>query len=152
MIRQVILFLTLLLVGILAGTAFGVCVVFNPDGLSAQAYVEHQQLAIRGVHYLIPTLASLAILATFTSASLHKTNRAQFFTLLIAGVLLVIAGLMTLYGTLPINSEVREWKLNAIPANWTDYRDRWWSYHLDRTVACLIAFVLVCWMATRPKK
>jgi hypothetical protein len=37
------------------------------------------------------------------------------------------------------------WNVNSFPENWTTLRDKWWTLHIMRTIAELIALALVTW-------
>ncbi len=37
------------------------------------------------------------------------------------------------------------WNLNSLPSNWTILRDKWWSFHIMRTIAELIALIIITW-------
>ena len=53
MIVSLLRFSDLLLVSLLVGTMFGIWLGFNPVSLSAGAYVEHQQQAIRALQVVM---------------------------------------------------------------------------------------------------
>ena len=59
MTGTIIRFIDLLLVALLAGTTFGIWLGFDPTGLSAAAYVEQQQHAIRALNSILPAAGAL---------------------------------------------------------------------------------------------
>jgi hypothetical protein len=56
MVINAIRFILLLVLSLLVGTMFGIWVGFNPASLSAAAYVEQQQNAIRSLNTLLPVM------------------------------------------------------------------------------------------------
>ncbi|MHB1179393.1 MAG: DUF1772 domain-containing protein [Daejeonella sp.] len=149
MTKQIILFLDVLITGLISGVIFGIWIGYNPQDLSAQTYVEQQQNVIRALNTLMPILGLVAIILTITSAIFQKLNTPVFITLLIAAGLLIISGLVTRFGNQPLNAIVMTWSLNDIPENWTVLRDKWWTFHIIRTVSSIIAFSLIIWTVIR---
>ncbi len=41
------------------------------------------------------------------------------------------------------------WTSSSLPANWSEIREQWWSLHILRTIAELIALVLVTWTSIK---
>ena len=152
MIRHVVLFFSVLTTGVIAGIIFGIWIGYNPRDLSAMAYVEQQQNAIRALNVLMPVLGLIAIVLTVTAAFLQRSDRPTFVVLLIAAVLLLISGVITRFGNQPLNAIVITWDLSAIPADWKEFRDKWWSFHIMRTISALLAFSLIVWSAIRKYK
>ncbi len=142
---SIIRVLNVLVVGLVAGSIFGVLLGYNPNNLSAATYIEQQQSAISALNTLMPILGLIAIVLTLTSAFLQKNDKNLFIFMLVAAVFLVISGLTTRFGNQPINTIVMTWDMNAPPGNWMTLRDEWWSFHIVRTITALIAFFLVAW-------
>lgn len=142
-------FLNILMAGLIAGTLFGIWIGFNPQSLSEQAYLESQQNAIKSLNTLMPLLGLITIVLTIISAFLQKNNQTIFISLLIAAALLIISGLVTRFGNQPINSTVMTWNKLNLPDNWTELRDRWWSFHIIRAGTAVLAFCLIVWTSMR---
>ena len=83
------------------------------------------------------------------SAYLQKHDKPTFISLIIAGVFFIACILITLFGNKPIDDIVITWTKEAIPNNWLDLRDNWWSFHILRTLAEIIALLLVTWASIR---
>lgn len=146
MILQTIRLVNLIMVGLIAGILFGISIGYNPEHLSAPAYVEQQQSAINALNTLMPILGLITIVLTLAFAFLQKDNQVVRATLLVAAVLLITSGLVTRFGNQPINSVVITWDTGDIPASWAGLRDKWWSFHLIRTATTLAAFCLIGWV------
>ncbi len=135
-------FLSLLLTSLLVGTTFGVWLGFNPAALSATAYVEMQQNAIRALNVSIPVLGLVCILLNTALAVLTKDDKRTRYLLVAAVICLAAAGLITRFANQPINAIVMTWTPHAPAANWTELRDTWWHWHVLRTIAAIAALAL----------
>jgi uncharacterized membrane protein len=142
MTATVIRFVSLLLTSLLVGTMFGVWLGFNPAALSATAYVEMQQNAIRALNVSLPLLGLVCILLTATLAVLTKNDRRARYLLVAAVICLAAAGLITRLGNQPINAVVMTWSPQAPAGNWMELRDVWWRWHVLRTCAGVVALSL----------
>ncbi|HSQ81420.1 MAG TPA: DUF1772 domain-containing protein [Casimicrobiaceae bacterium] len=143
MTATIIRFIDLLLVALLAGTTFGIWLGFDPTGLSAAAYVEQQQHAIRALNSLLPAAGALCIVLTLVLAMAAKRNPRTRYLLLASTVCMVVAAVVTRFGNQPINAQVITWAVQAPPANWAELRDWWWQWHTVRTVAMVAALAML---------
>jgi uncharacterized membrane protein len=64
-----------------------------------------------------------------------------FITAAIAFVALIADTLLTVKGNLPINDIINTWSSDSYPANWADYRAKWFSIYLFRQIANIIGFM-----------
>ncbi|MEP6875027.1 MAG: DUF1772 domain-containing protein [Burkholderiales bacterium] len=142
MTANIIRFIGILLMSLLVGTMFGIWLGFNPSGLTAAAYIEEQQNAIRALNTALPILGAACVLLTAALAVLTKDDRRARNLLMVAVICLVVAGLITRFENQPINSQVMTWSAQAPAANWMDLRDTWWHWHILRTVAGIGALIL----------
>jgi hypothetical protein len=67
-------FILLLLLSLLIGTMFGIWLGFNPASLSAAAYVEQQQNAIRSLNTLLPVMGAVCILLAVRETQASPSN------------------------------------------------------------------------------
>ena len=151
MATNIVKFVLLLIMSLLVGTMFGIWVGSNPAPLSATAYVETQQNAIRSLNSLLPALGAICTILTATLAVLLKGMPTSRNLLLAAVVCLVAAGVITRFRNQPINSVVMTWSAQAPAANWTELRDTWWHWHILRTVAGIAALALTLFAALSSK-
>ena len=149
--KQLIKFVDVVLTGIIAGIIFGVWIGYNPKSLSAVAYVEQQQNAIRALNVVMPVLGLIAIILTIVYAIQCKEDKLNRNLLLVAASLLIVSGLVTRFGNQPINAIVITWDLNSIPGNWTELRDKWWTLHTIRTFLTLAGFAIIVWVTIHDK-
>jgi archaellum biogenesis protein FlaJ (TadC family) len=145
MATPIVRFLNIIVVALLAGVSFGIWIGFNPTSLSASAYIEQQQNMLHSLRSLLVSLVVIATLITILSAYLQKNSRTAFISLLIAAILLIACILITRFGNKPIDDLVIYWTNETIPDNWTELRDKWWSFHIIRTIAEILALFLITW-------
>jgi FtsH-binding integral membrane protein len=141
----IIRFVNIVLAALLAGTSFGIWIGFNPLNLSPSTYIEQQQNTIQSLNVLMITLVMSATVITLLYAFLQKNNKPVFITLLIAAAFFIACSLISRFGNQPINKIIMTWSADSLPNNWTALRDKWWSFHIMRTIAELIALSLITW-------
>ena len=149
MTNSIVRFLNIFMAALVAGAIFGIWIGYNPASLSATAYLEQQQNAIRSLNVLMPILGAITILLTLLSAYLQRKSRTVFISLLVAAAFFIISGLVTRLGNQPINAIVIKWQADSIPAEWTELRDQWWQFHILRTLSSLVGLALVIWTSIR---
>ena len=149
MATPLVRFLNIIVAALLAGVSFGIWIGFDPSGLSPSTFVEQQQNMLQSLRTLMVSLVVIATLITMLSAYLQKHDKPTFISLIIAGVFFIACILITLFGNKPIDDIVITWTNEAIPNNWLDLRDNWWSFHILRTLAEIIALLLVTWASIR---
>jgi uncharacterized membrane protein len=137
---------------LLVGTMFGIWVGYNPVGLSASAFVEQQQNAIRSLNVLLPAMGASCIVFTAVLALLTKGDPRSRYLLTLSALLLIGAGLITRFGNQPINAIVMTWSAQAPAANWTQLRDEWWQWHILRSMAGIAALALTTLALLSDKK
>lgn len=135
-------FINLILAALLAGTSFGIWMGLNPNKYSPTTYLEQQQQLVQSLNTLMVSLVIAATIVTIISAFLQRNNKSVFITLLIAAAFFASCIFISRFGNLPIQTEMLSWKTDSLPDNWTILRDKWWTLHIERTVAELIAFRL----------
>jgi uncharacterized membrane protein len=142
MASNIIRFLLLVLLALLVGTMFGIWVGFNPSGLSASAYIEQQQNAIRSLNTLLPAMGAVCILLTGALAFITRGDRRGRYLLIAAAVLMIVAALVTRFGNQPVNAVVLTWSAQSPATNWMELRDEWWHWHIVRSLAGIAALAL----------
>ena len=145
MTTPIIRFLNIILAALLAGVSFGIWIGFNPMDLSPSTYCELQQNMLRALKVLMISLVVIATIITIVSAFLHKNNKSACIALLVAALFFIACIIITRFGNKPIDDMVMTWTKDTLPDNWTELRDKWWSYHVMRTIAELAALFLITW-------
>jgi len=144
-------FVLIMLLALLVGTMFGIWLGYNPSSLSASAYVEQQQNAIRSLNALLPAMGAVCILLAAALAVLSKDDRPSRYLLIAAVGLMIVAALVTRFGNQPINAVVITWSAQSPAANWVQLRDEWWHWHIVRSLAGVAALALTVLAAIRSK-
>jgi uncharacterized membrane protein len=129
----------LVVTGLVAGSVFGIWRGYDLAQYSPAAFIEVHQGAVRGLNTLLPVLGMVATVLVIALAVIERRNRRTMILLLVAAVLLAVAGLVTRLGNQPINDLVMTWTPDTLPANWEAIRDSWRSFHLVRTIASIAA-------------
>jgi uncharacterized membrane protein len=149
MTKSIIRFLNIIMAALLAGTSFGIWMGFNPLNLSPTTYIEQQQNMLRSLNLLMISLVFSATIITIISAVLHRSNKQEFILLLIASLFFISCIIISRFGNQPINNVIMTWTSGTIPNNLSELREKWWSFHLIRTIAELIALCLVTWASIK---
>jgi hypothetical protein len=90
-----------------------------------------------------------ATIVTIISAFLQKSNKPVFITLLIAALFFITCIVISRFGNQPINKIIMSWTSGSLPVNLADLRDKWWSFHIMRTITELAALILVTWTSIK---
>lgn len=145
MTTSLIRFTNIVIAALLAGTSFGIWVGLNPSNYSPSTYIEQQNHLVLSLNTLMVSLVVIATLVTAVSAYLQRKNRIVFIALLVAAASFASCIFISRFGNLPIQKEMLTWNAYSLPGNWIMMRDKWWSFHIMRTIAELIALALVAW-------
>jgi hypothetical protein len=95
------------------------------------------------------SLVVFATVITIISAFLQKGNKEDLIVLLIASLFFISCILISRFGNQSINKIIMTWTTDSLPANLSELRDKWWSFHIMRTIAELIALFLVTWISIK---
>ncbi|MRH87986.1 DUF1772 domain-containing protein [Nocardia sp. SYP-A9097] len=133
----------LLFPGLLAG-AFGygavnVLYAFREVPLDVRFTFHIALMRVNGP--VMQSLMGLAVLSTLLFAMLSP--RRQRWVAASAAVLVIASFVVTRWGNVPINQQIKRWRADALPADYTDILRRWELFHFTRTGCALIAFALV---------
>jgi uncharacterized membrane protein len=137
MIRRIALFGALFFSALLAGAAFAIWIDYNPAGMSSAFYTEKMQHAIRVFTVPLPTVVILGVLFTIVSTFLARHERFDFWFLIVASVCIVAVALITAWGNIPINNQIKTWSINAPPSDWAELAQKWWWFQTLRTLSAI---------------
>jgi uncharacterized membrane protein len=135
--------LALLLLGLVAGSMFGIWRGYDVASYTPQTFVEVHQGAVRGLNLLLPAMAAVALVLILLLAALSRNRPGVLGLYLAAALAIVVGGVVTRFSNQPINEQVMAWTATDMPNNWTMLRDSWWSWHLVRLAATLTAELLL---------
>lgn len=131
----------LVVVGLLAGSLFGIWFGYDFTRYSPAAYLEVHQHAVSGLNDLLPYMGLAAIAATVALAWRSRGRPIVMWSYVVAAIGLAVAGLVTRFGNQPINALVMGWTSESLPPGWEDLRHSWWFWHGVRLAAVSVAFV-----------
>ena len=135
--------LSLLLVGLLAGSMYGIWFGYDITRYSPSTFVEVQQGAVRGLNTLLPLMGLAAIVVVVVLAVLARQRPTVLMLYGAAALGLVAAGLITRLCNQPINDAVMGWSADALPTDWETLRNSWWNWHAARLGATILALLLL---------
>ena len=135
--------LALLLVGLVAGSMFGIWRGYDFAQYSPATYLEVHQGSVRGLNLLLPALAIATLVLVIGLAIAARGIPGALWLYVAAAVLIVIGGLITRFINQPINDQIMTWTADALPAGWETIRDNWRNAHLARLGASFAAELLL---------
>ncbi len=145
MIVKIIFLLTLLSYSIIVSQSFMYMLALKNVQLSldAKPYIELRKLIdtsmrsnFKYVIYLALLTNLILIISTF-----KNPGSLLFITAAIAFVALIADTLLIVKGNLPINDIINTWSSDSYPANWADYRTKWFTIFQYRQIANITGFV-----------
>src|SRR6266700_4684479 len=137
MVRKLISFGSLFFVALVAGAAFAIWIDYNPTGMSPAFYTEKMQHAIRVFTVPLPTVVILGVLFTIVSTILARRERPEFYLLIAASVCIMAVALITAFGNIPINNQIKLWSVSSPPSAWVELGAQWWRFQTARTIAAI---------------
>lgn len=141
--RFIALFVAVLTVSLTAGRAFWVWIGENPSHRSTTTFIESFQATNRVIAVPIAITGNLGFVSVLAAAALSWHDRPSLYFLGTAAPLLAASVLITLMINVPINDRIMTWNASSPPADWKQFRDRWWTWHVIRAAALLAALVLL---------
>jgi uncharacterized membrane protein len=152
MARSIVLFAALFFTALVAGGAFVIWIDYNPAGMSAAFYVEKMQHAIRVFTRPLPTIVMLSVLFSATSAFLARRERPGFYLLVAATICAAAVALITAFGNIPINNQIKTWSVVSPPSAWLELSAEWWRFQTARTTAAICGLALLILAALIPHR
>ena len=137
------MFMALFFVALVAGAAFAIWIDYNPAGMSPAFYTEKMQHAIRVFTIPLPAVVFLGVLFTILSTVLARGERPQFYVLVAASICILAVALITAFGNIPINNQIKVWNISSPPSNWKDLAQKWWLFQTVRTIAAMVGLSLL---------
>jgi hypothetical protein len=143
MTRKVVLFGSLLFVGLTAGAAYVIWFDYNPNGMSPTFYAEKMQHAIRVLTIPLPTIVVLGLLFTIIASFQARKEGVPFYLQAAASLCVLAVALITRFGNIPINNQILTWSIDSPPVNWATLAEQWWRFQTARVVLQMAALCLV---------
>ena len=132
----VAIFLQVLVVGAFWGSWVGLS--RSIDTLTPATFVEVGHVMMADYGPIMSVLMPAAVLATLVAGILVYRRDPIGGYLVLAGFACVVAATaVTLLVNVPIDEVMAGWTVATLPADWTQIRDRWETYHTARTFLTL---------------
>lgn len=131
----------IMLIGLVAGSTFGIWRGYNPSLYSASVFVEVHQGAVRGLNLLLLAMAFGVIGCVLVLAYRIRRSPPTLFLYLLALAFIAVGGLATRLVNQPINAEIMNWTAASPPDGWESIRDTWWTWHIVRTLSSIAATI-----------
>lgn len=121
--------------------------IFTRDALSAQGlgqlsgttYTEYRQSVDKVMAKVMPVLGGATVFSALLALLLERrTSRAAVILSTVGLVCAIVEGATTLVVEVPLNRQIFHWSSAALPADWSDKRQRWLNGNLIRTLAAFI--------------
>lgn len=141
--RKMVLFGSLLFVGLTAGAAYVIWFDYDPSGMSPAFFAETMQHAIRALTVPLPTIVVLGLLFTVIASFQARSDRAPFLLLTVASLCIICVALITRFGNIPINNQILTWNIASPPVDWARVAEKWWRLQTARVVLQTVALCLV---------
>jgi hypothetical protein len=145
MTTRIIFTITLLAYAMIASQAFMYILSLKQVqlNLGANSYTEIRNLIDISMRASFKYVIYAALLANLllVIATVKTPTSLVFIAATIAFVALVAEILLTLKGNLPINDVINTWSADNVPANWTSFRDKWFTIFQYRQIASITGFV-----------
>ncbi|HZR82916.1 MAG TPA: hypothetical protein VFD92_17605 [Candidatus Binatia bacterium] len=111
--------------------------------LSAPAYVELRQRINPVMNRRVPAvyLVALATVLLLLALALAAGRWSLVATTTAALLCLVVDTAFMLRENAPINGIMDRWSPSAPPADWSDYREKWFAVYAYRQIAVLVGFL-----------
>ncbi len=111
--------------------------------LSASAYIELRQCINPVMNRRVPViyLSTLATLLVLIVLSVRVPDRHVLATAIVALLCLVIDIVFMMRENVPINGVIDRWSPTNYPADWEDYRTKWFAIFGYRQLVLLVGFL-----------
>ncbi len=145
MATQIVLLLTLLAYSIIVSQSFMYILTLKYSQLRLEAgpYIQLRKLTDTSMRSNFKYVIYAALLSNVTLVILTVKfpGSLLFITAIIAFIALVADILLTVKGNLPVNDIINTWSPENYPADWKEYRSRWFTIFQYRQIVTITGFV-----------
>jgi uncharacterized membrane protein len=139
MLIKITLFITLVCYAFVVGQSFFYVLAMSnaTKKMQAASYIETRKLIDRELKQTLSLVyyISLASSVLLTAFAVVNPNGLLFICSIIAFIALLADVILALKGNVPLNKAINKWTTTAYPANWQQYRSRWFNiYHIRQAV------------------
>ena len=142
---KITLFITLLLFAFVISQSFFYILAMSNvlKSMQPSTYIESRKLLDKSLRASLPVVYYLTLIASVALVAFCVINPSGvlFICSIIALAALLADLALTIKGSRPINETINTWSAADYPANWKEYRSKWFAIYNIRQVANIIGFV-----------
>ncbi len=144
---KITLFITLLLYAAVISQSFFYMLAMSNvmKNMQATAYIEARQLLDKNLRSRLTGVYYCALIASVALTSFSVTNPKGmlFICSIIALFALIIDVILTIKGNKPLNKVFNSWTISNYPADWSQYRNRWFAFYNVRQIVNISGFIVL---------
>ncbi|MBC7949813.1 MAG: hypothetical protein H7Y42_18155 [Chitinophagaceae bacterium] len=142
---KISLFITLVLyTAVTSQSLFYILAMSNvTKNMQPATYIESRKLLDKNLQHSLRTVYYLALASSIILVSFCVTNSSGllFICSIVALIFLVLDIVLSLKGNVPLNKTINTWTSSNYPANWKEYRTKWFNIYTVRQTANIIGFL-----------
>jgi hypothetical protein len=142
---KITLFITILLYAFVISQSFFYILAMSNvlKNMQPATYIESRKLLDKNLRGSLPVVYYSTLIASvaLTAFCVINPSGILFICSIIALTALIADLLLTVKGNRPINETINAWTASDYPANWKEYRSKWFMVYNIRQVANIIGFV-----------
>jgi hypothetical protein len=142
---KITLFITLLLYAfVISQSLFYILAMSSVlKNMQPATYIESRKLLDKNLRASLPVVYYLALISSIalTAFCVINPSGVLFICSVIALTSLLADLALTIKGNRPINEIINTWSASDYPANWKEYRSKWFMVYNFRQVVNIIGFV-----------
>jgi hypothetical protein len=142
---KITLFITLILYALVVSQSFFYILAMSNvlKNMQPATYIESRKLLDKNLRGSLPVVYYSALIASIALVTFCVINPSGvlFICSILALAALVTDVVLTIKGNRPINETINTWSASDYPADWKEYRSKWFSVYKLRQVANIIGFI-----------
>jgi hypothetical protein len=142
---KITLFITLMLYAFVISQSFFYILAMSNvlKNMQPATYIESRKLLDKSLRTSLSIVYYSALIASVALVAFCVINPTGvlFICSLVALAALIADLVLTIKGNRPINETINTWSASDYPANWKEYRSKWFMVYNIRQVANIIGFV-----------
>ena len=142
---KITLFITLVLYAFVISQSFFYILAMSNvlKNMQPGAYIESRKLLDKNLSASLPVVYYSTLIASIALTAFCVINPSGllFICSVIALAALLADVVLTIKGNQPINKTINTWSASDYPANWKEYRSKWFMVYNIRQVVNIIGFV-----------
>jgi uncharacterized membrane protein len=142
---KITLFFTLVLYSFVVGQSFFYILALSraAKNMRPVTYIESRQLIDKNLQVTLRFVYYLALIASIalTSFCVINPSGTLFICSVISLLLLITDIVLSLKGNTPLNKAINSWTASDYPANWKEYRSKWFCVYNIRQAANITGFI-----------